>query len=223
MKPIHLYIALALLVVIGLYGCGGGGSSGSGVGFPIIGTPVQPAPEPVVDTPKTCQIELWGDSVLYGGYSLNSRIESPVALSLQAWNPLWKIQDHSENGGSATYKLSTFLQDELAPIVVLQYGINDVGLGLPYEASMRSMIEYAKSKGSTVILTGFSQGEIAYRTYGNSIVEKLALEYGLLFADWGSVDFFPEEDTYDGLHPKQNYSKRLAFRLEETIRQTGCV
>jgi len=133
-----------------------------------------------------------------------------------------KVEDHSANGASATLYLPFFLQNALTEIVVLQYGINDVGNNFPYETSMRSMIEYAKAKGKTVIVTGLSQGDIANEDQGNATAEKLALEYGLLYADWNSVDYV-EGDTIDGVHPKQDYSTRLTNRLIETVELTGCM
>lgn len=221
MKPYHLYICLILLACVGIVGCGGG--SGSGGGFlPPIGIPIQPTPPEEPQPPsKTCQIDLWGDSVLYGGYDTFKRLEEPVALFLTRSIEGADVRDHSRNGDSAYFAQFRFLQKEPAPIVVLEFGINDVGNNFPYEASMRSLIDYAKSKGSTVIITGFSQGQIANRNQGNEIAERLALEYGALFADWGSVEY-NEGDTFDGVHPKQEYSTRLARRLYETIKPIEC-
>lgn len=218
MKNLIMCLMLVLIAA-----CGGGGGSGGGGFAPITHIPMPPDPVPEIQepTPK-CHISLWGDSVLYGGHSLNQRLETPVGANMALQRPSWVIQDNSMNGGSATLQLSYFLQHPLSDIVVLQYGINDVGNNLPYESSMRSMIERAKSLNKTVILTGFSQGDIANRNQGNQTVEKLALEHGLLFADWSTVEY-TKEDTFDGIHPRQEYSNRLAARLIETIKLTGCM
>ncbi|WP_225784544.1 SGNH/GDSL hydrolase family protein [Xenophilus sp. Marseille-Q4582] len=212
---------LLLTVIILLVGCGGGGS-GPGAGMPIIGAPIQlPVTDPSTSTPETnpenCTVALWGDSVMYGGYELVKRLSSPPAMTLKTLRPQYTVTDHSQNGASAFYFLPIFLSAEHEEdVVVIQYGINDAGHNFPYETSMRSMIERAQAMKKIVMITGISQGGIPNREPYNAIAERLAVEYGVYFADWGSVEFH-DGDVPDGVHPNQEYSTRLIARLTEIL------
>jgi hypothetical protein len=76
------------------------------------------------------------------------------------------------------------------------------------------------------VLTGFSRqargGELGHvslllRDYYDAVIQAIATNTGVPFADWGSVPFFGAWDLVDFVHPNKNYSDRLIWRLALTL------
>lgn len=202
-------LATALLITA----CGGGGGGGGGTYFPV-GPSV-----PVVETPveKTvCSVALIGDSIMHGGYQVSLRLPVPPAANLKLQRPNYEVQDYSYNGGNAMQYASTFLTQELnTKIVVIEFGVNDAGNGLPYEVYMRQMLDRAKALNKKIVITGIVKSAATLPRYSeyNDVAKKLADEYGAVWAGWDAESFDSSADAPDGLHPSQEYSTRLVQRL----------
>lgn len=197
--------------------CGGGGSGGFPV-LPPVSMPA-PGPEPVEETP-VCTVTLWGDSIMHGGYNIFDRLPVPPAINLKRMRPAYTVIDRSYNGGNASLSLGDFLGNDLTEsrIVVLQYGVNDLGSNYPYDFTMRSMLTYAKAAGKSVVMTGIVPTARGFENYNryNNIAASLAEEFGAYWAGWDEVEY-NEGDAVDGLHPGQEYSTRLVGALAETL------
>ena len=165
-----------------------------------------------------CTVALWGDSILYGGFGASpaNRIKEPPAAALKRIRPAWSIADFSMPGDSAHQRLPSFvLQPMPTRVVVLQYGINDAGNGYRYEPALRGMVDYVKAAGKKSIVTGLSQvkvGRLPLRDAYHATARRIAMEEGVVFADWGAPRFSPA-DMADDVHPTQPYSTRLVEQL----------
>lgn len=209
-------IAMAMILV----GCGGGGGSGSSGSMPSFTAaaatataaeePVAaPEPTPVSSPSKVtgCTVGYWGDSI--------------AGLTTPHMDKRLQMSGHAVIGGTAQAAQATLLQDELAErFQVVEYGTNDSNSMVPFEPAMRAMLDRIKAKGRTPVLTGLSNatvGEMAYRATYNAITGQLAKEYGAIFANWAAVPWSPSDLKADGVHPNEDYQKRLADRLSAVI------
>jgi hypothetical protein len=173
--------------------------------------PAPQAPAPV------CTVDLRGDSILFGGYNLTQRIAEPPAVALARIRPAFVVTDHSKSGDTATAAMPAFINEPMTGIrvVVIGHGLNDAITNIgAYEPAMRAMIERAKALKVAVVVTGLIQihGGVESRDAADAIARRLASEYGVLFADWGSIPI-GADDTHDGVHVKQAKSLELVERL----------
>lgn len=133
------------------------------------------------------------------------------------------VTDRSVPATTASSRLAEFLDDRLdSRLVVIQFGINDANFGQLYEPAMRSMLDRLKTLGRIAVVTGISNGTypMPQRPAYNAIAQRLAAEYGALFADWDGVPWSAEE-VPDGIHPTPAYSKRLSDKLVATLHQAA--
>lgn len=174
-----------------------------------------PAPTPQ----SVCSVELYGDSILHGGYLGDRRLKEPPADALRRLRPRYRVVDRSVNGETAGTRSASFASEERSGrIVVIQYGLNDAMQGLPLETSLRAMVARARAEGRHVVLTGLSRTLVGadVRDRGDAAVRRVARDLAVPFADWGSVPVRPAEMA-DILHPAQAYSARLVEHLVRVL------
>ncbi|WP_280816702.1 SGNH/GDSL hydrolase family protein [Variovorax sp. TBS-050B] len=173
-----------------------------------------------------CSVGLYGDSILYGGFGANlgNRLPDPPVVAMRRMRPTWQISDHSVVGDSAFQRRPAFVrQPSTARVVVLEYGINDVGNSYDYEPAFRAMARHVKAQRKALVVTGLSRvrGNLAERREQyDATARRIAAEEGAVFADWGSVPFDPKH-MVDDVHPSQEYSTRLVQRLVETLEKAA--
>jgi hypothetical protein len=170
-------------------------------------------PEPV------CSVELYGDSILHGGYLGDQRLREPPAAALRRLRPRYRVVDRSVNGETASARSASFASEERSGrIVVIEHGLNDAMQGLPLDPSLRTMVASARAEGRHVVLTGLSRTLTGaqVRAQGDAVVRRVARELAVPFADWGSVPVQPTEMA-DILHPAQAYSGRLVEHLVRVL------
>lgn len=173
----------------------------------------KPEPQPV------CSVELYGDSILHGGYLGDKRLREPPAAALRRLRPRYRVVDRSVNGETASARSASFAGEERSGrIVVIEHGLNDAMQGLPLDASLRTMVAHARAEGRHVVLTGLSRTLTGaqVRAQGDAVVRRVARELAVPFADWGSVPVHPTEMA-DILHPAQAYSSRLVEHLVRVL------
>lgn len=167
----------------------------------------------------TCSVELYGDSILHGGYLGDRRLEESPAAALRRMRPRYRVIDHSVNGETASVRSAAFASEPRSSrIVVIQYGLNDAMQNLPLEPALRSMVTQTRAEGRHVVLTGLSQILVGadVRARGDATVRRVAGDLAVPFADWGSVPMRRGEMA-DILHPSQVYSTRLVERLIKVL------
>lgn len=173
-----------------------------------------------VSRPATvCSVELYGDSILHGGYLGDLRLQEPPAEALRRLRPRYRVIDRSVNGETASARSASFASEARSGrIVVIEHGLNDAMQGLPLEASLRAMVTKARAEGRHVVLTGLSRTLVGadVRLLGDATVRRVARDLAVPFADWGSVPVHPTEMA-DILHPAQAYSARLVEHLVRVL------
>lgn len=158
-----------------------------------------------------CSVDLYGDSIMHGGYRGYLRLAEPPAATLKRLRPRYSVQDFSLNGETAAHRAATFESERRdGRFVVIAHGINDTMQQLPLTASLRSMIKIARREGREPILTGLSRQPVPIpgRVSANQSIRRLAFDLHVPFADWDVVRFAPDE-MEDPLHPAKQYSDRL--------------
>lgn len=166
-----------------------------------------------------CSVELYGDSILHGGYLGDKRLQEPPAAALRRLRPRYKVVDRSVNGETASARSASFAGEERSGrIVVIEHGLNDAMQGLPLDGALRAMIVKARAEGRHVVLTGLSRTLTGaqVRAQGDAVVRRVARDMAVPFADWGSVPVQPTEMA-DILHPAQAYSARLVEYLARVL------
>lgn len=166
-----------------------------------------------------CSVELYGDSILHGGYLGDRRLQEPPADALRRLRPRYRVVDRTVNGETASARSVSFASEErVGRIVVIEHGLNDAMQGLPLESALRAMVAKARAEGRQVVLTGLSRtltgAEV--RAQGDAAVRRVARELAVPFADWGSVPVRATEMA-DILHPAQAYSGRLVEHLARVL------
>lgn len=162
-----------------------------------------------------CSVELYGDSILHGGYLGDRRLAETPAGPLKRLRPRYRVVDRTVNGETASARSASFAGEERSGrIVVIEHGLNDAMQGLPLESALRAMIAHSRAEGRHVVLTGLSRTLVGadVRARGDATVRRVARELAVPFADWGSVPVRPAEMA-DILHPAQAYSTRLVEHL----------
>lgn len=177
--------------------------------------PAAPRPKPEA----VCSVELYGDSILHGGYLGDRRLQEPPADALRRLRPRYRVVDRTVNGETASARSASFASEErVGRIVVIEHGLNDAMQGLPLESALRAMVAKARAEGRHVVLTGLSRtltgAEV--RAQGDAAVRRVARDMAVPFADWGSVPVRAAEMA-DILHPAQAYSGRLVEHLVKVL------
>lgn len=193
-----------------------------GANAPVAPAAIQASPPPKARTEAaTCSVDLYGDSIMHGGYGGHFRLDEPPAATLKRLRPHYTVQDHSRNGETATQRAKAF-ESELRTgrFVVIAYGINDAIQRLPLEPSLRPMIGTLRREGREVILTGLSQQAVSIpgRAAADQTIRRLASEFHVPFVDWGAVRYVPQEMA-DVLHPSKPYSDRLVGSIIHVLDQ----
>lgn len=214
-------LTLTAILAIGALVPACGGSSGSGgTTLPAnaaqgaqdaVGTPTDTKPA----APLDCTVTLEGDSVLYGAYGNQQRLDEPPAAALKRMRPAYTVTDNSVAGSTATQRAPAFTKLSLSTrFVVLQHGLNDGQFRQPYEPALRGMLAHVQAQGRTPVITGLSRQTSPALGWdaANNIATRVARETGTLFADWAAVPFKPAEMA-DLLHPAPAYSARLVASL----------
>ncbi|KQW64892.1 hypothetical protein ASC92_05535 [Variovorax sp. Root411] len=167
----------------------------------------------------TCSVDLYGDSIMHGGYGGNLRLDEPPAATLKRLRPKYTVRDLSLNGETAGQRARTFESERrTGRFVVIEHGINDSIQRLPVEAPLRQMIDIARREGREVILTGLSRQPlpIAGRSSADQTIRHLASALRVPFADWDAVKYSPNEMA-DVLHPSKQYSDRLVRSIVKVL------
>ncbi|SFQ43148.1 SGNH/GDSL hydrolase family protein [Variovorax sp. 770b2] len=231
-----LFAAAIICATGALSACGGSGGSSSNGGLGAASFPansktfvgsdlhVQTAGMFLGDPSTTsgCSVSMFGDSILRGGYPLNNlpaTLPETPAAGVHRMRPAYTVVDNAGDGDFALRKLQSFLNSSLdTRFVVIEYGMNDAGNGLAYEAPLRSMVRRVTAAGRKPIVTGLSHvvDEVPNRDAYDAVARRVAAEEGALFADWDSVPF-DKSQMMDGVHPSQPYSTRLAERIVEVL------
>jgi len=184
-----------------------------------VAAPSSPSPAKARPETTVCSVDLYGDSIMHGGYKGNLRLAEPPAATLKRLRPRYAVQDFSLNGETATLRAKTFgSEPRTGRFVVIEHGINDTMQRLPLEVSLRSMIETVRREGREPILTGLSRQPVSIpgRTAANQSIRRLASDLRVPFADWDAVRFTPQE-MEDVLHPSKPYSDRLVKSIVEVL------
>ncbi|MGJ7610091.1 MULTISPECIES: SGNH/GDSL hydrolase family protein [unclassified Variovorax] len=166
-----------------------------------------------------CSVELYGDSILHGGYSGDRRLREPPADALRRLRPRYSVVDRSVNGETASSRSASFAGEARSGrIVVIEHGLNDAMQGLPLESSLRAMVAKARAEGRHVVLTGLSRtlGGADVRAQADATVRRVARDLAVPFVDWGSVPVHATEMA-DIIHPAQVYSTRLVEHLARVL------
>jgi hypothetical protein len=166
-----------------------------------------------------CSIELYGDSILHGGYLGDRRLKEPPAEALRRLRPRYRVVDRTVNGETASARSASFASEQRSGrIVVIEHGLNDAIQGLALETSLRAMVAKARAEGRHVVLTGLSRTLVGddVRARGDATVRRVARDLAVPFADWSSVPVRPAEMA-DILHPDQAYSARLVEHLVRVL------
>ena len=234
MIPFLVSVLLAGL----LAGCGGGGDGGAGtVAATAVGQSVE---TPAVGSVKgqgaeargkpdedasLCTVEIYGDSIM----ALNGTAETPV-MTLQRIRPNLVFTDHSAQGMRLLDLAPAFpLVSRSAHFVIIENGVIDAWQGANINTTINeyyAIIQRVRDEGRVPVLTGFSRqsrggpmgyGDLLRRDFYDSVVQAIAANTGVAFADWGSVPFYGAWDLLDFVHPNKNYSDRLIGRLAMTL------
>lgn len=172
-----------------------------------------------------CTVEIYGDSIMVSNWTA----ETP-AKTLQRIRPNLVIVDHSVAGMSLD-ALATFFPDvtRTAHFIVIENGVIDALEGRNINTVMyeyAAIVQRVRDEGRVPILTGFSHqapgGGLGYtqlwrRDFYDSVVQAVARNANVTFADWGSVPFYGAVDLVDSMHPNLDYSNRLIGRLALTL------
>jgi hypothetical protein len=227
-RPSDVALTLAAILATGALvpACGGGGGEVGGSAAPAVtSAPVLDA-EPADSKPAVpadCTVTLEGDSILYGAYGHNLRLDEPPAAALQRMRPAYTVVDNSAPGSTAAQRAPVFSGLALTTrFVVLQHGLNDGQFGRPYERPLRDMLSHVRAQGRTPVITGISRqtSPALNRDMVDAIARGVAESTGTLFADWDAVPFKPDEMA-DVLHPAPAYSQRLVARLAAVLDQAA--
>ncbi|MGJ7532187.1 SGNH/GDSL hydrolase family protein [Variovorax sp. ZT5P30] len=170
-------------------------------------------------TNAACSVELYGDSILHGGYLGDKRLDEAPAAAIRRMRPRYHVVDRSVNGETASARSAAFANEARSGrIVVIEHGLNDAMQNLPLESALRSMVSTARAEGRDVVLTGLSQtlAGADVRARGDATVRRVTADLAVPFADWGSVPMRRGEMA-DILHPSQAYSTRLVERLIKVL------
>jgi hypothetical protein len=209
---------LTLCALLALTACGGGGEGTTSGGIPGYGITVAAEPDSGIPAVSDCSIRFEGDSILYGADGMGKRSIDPPAAILARLRPKFTIDDQSTPGESAARRMPVLINMSISSrLVVVQFGMNDAGNATAYEPAMRAILERMKALGKQAIVTGISRtspdaAPLQHREAYDAIARKLAGEYGLPFADWGSVDL-PAALMLDGVHPGIEGTQRLVVKL----------
>lgn len=213
----------ALLLVASLAACGGAGEYTLDVKgtVPASSTPAPTTPTPTAPVNK-CSVDLNGDSILAGAYSLSGQTvylaERPAAI-LKRMRPAYTVVDRSVPGETAATRSVTFYNATRAGhFQVFEHGINDATGSTGYEPALRGMVEYVKAEGRVPLITGLSRTRIFITNAAayNAIAAKVASDTITAFADWQTVAYDPL-DMADDYHPGPKYAERLMARIVERL------
>ncbi|SOE06178.1 GDSL-like Lipase/Acylhydrolase family protein [Variovorax sp. YR752] len=166
-----------------------------------------------------CSVDLYGDSILHGGYGGSFRLEEPPSTTLHRLRPRYQVTDHTVNGETATARAKVFERESrTGHFVVIAHGINDAAQNLPLEPALRAMIAVSRREGREVILTGLSRQLVPVpgRTYSDGAIRRVAADLRVPFADWDTVEYSRAEMA-DILHPAKSYSDRLVRRIVNVL------
>ena len=234
-----IHVLVAVLLAGFLAGCGGGGDGGAGsaalaVVSKSVETPAADSPKqqdtatlskPAED-PSLCTIEIYGDSIM----AYNGTATTP-AMMLQLIRPnLQVVADHSVFGMSLADLAPPFPYfTRTAHFVIIENGVIDAWAAKPINTVIYEyyvMIQKVRDEGRIPVLTGFSHQapggilnhvSLQLRDFYDSVIQSIATNTGVPFADWGSVPFYGAWDLIDFVHPNKNYSDRLIGRLAMTL------
>lgn len=230
-----IQVLVAVLLAGLLAGCGGGGDGG--VGNAALATAGQSVATPVADSsmgkdpatlrkpaedPSLCTVEIYGDSIM----ASNSTAVTP-AMRLQQVRPnLLIVADHSVGGMRLGDLAPVFpYQTRSAHYVIIENGVIDAWQGRNINSVIvdyYDMIQRVRNEGRVPVLTGFSHQarggplsnvSLQLRDFYDSVIQAIAMNTGVPFADWGSVPFYGAWDLVDFVHPNRDYSDRLIGRL----------
>jgi hypothetical protein len=231
-------VLVAVLLAGFLSGCGGGGDGGAGnaalgaVGQSVA-TPaadsmngkVAAAPSKPAEDPSLCTVEIYGDSIM----AINGTAVTP-AMMLQRIRPNLVVADHSVPGMSLGDLAPPFPYfTRTAHFVIIENGVIDAWAARSINSVIYeyyTIIQKVREEGRIPILTGFSHQarggplnnvSLQLRDFYDSVIQSIAMNTGVPFADWGSVPFYGVWDLLDFVHPNKNYSDRLIGRLAMTL------
>lgn len=181
-----------------------------------------------------CTVEIYGDSIM----ASNGSDETP-ATTLQRIRPnLMLVADHSV-GGMTLSALATFFPflTRAAHYVIIENGVIDAWEGRNINTVMfeyTTIVQKVRKEGRIPVLTGFSHQalggvlspqELWRRDFYDSVIQAVARNANVIFADWGSVPFYGAVDLIDFVHPNKGYSDRLIGQIALTLDPliTNCV
>ena len=167
----------------------------------------------------------------------NGTPKTPVMV-LHDKRPALTLADHSAPGTLLLALGTHFANDtRTGHWVVIENGVIDAWQGqniAVFEQTLRGMIDYVRAEGREPIVTGFSQQvvtpaasvggtQLVRRVQYNALVQSIAADMHVPFADWSAVPFHGDGDLQDGIHPARAYSDRLIDQLAATFdAATGC-
>jgi len=152
-------------------------------------------------------------------------------MMLQLVRPnLRVVADHSVPGMSLGDLAAPFPYfTRSAHFVIIENGVIDAWAGRNINTVVGeyyAIIQKVREEGRVPVLTGFarqSRGRplnnvsLQLRDFYDSVIQAIAVNTGVPFADWGSVPFYGAWDLIDFVHPNKNYSDRLIGRLAMTL------
>lgn len=142
-------------------------------------------------------VTLLGDSIMYGGVAWN-------LANMGYGKMIHNLSIPGDTAENLWHRLPYELRS--TKYVVVEQGTNDVSNGVNPIPYLKKIVQYLKTEGRTVILTGMAtrddHKDIAY----TQPMLELALSEGTLYANWPTI----VGKTTDGLHPDANMTRDLA-------------
>ncbi len=188
---------------------------------PAAAAPVPPPAAEAVPAAGSRTLVFLGDS-LTAGYGLARESAFPALIEgrLRAAGRPWKVVNAGVSGDTTAGGVTRldWIFRSKPDVLVVALGANDGLRGLPVEASeanLRTILDRARKKGSSVLLVGMQMPENlgpAYRTRFSAVYPKLAKEFRVPLLPFllEGVAMDRALNQADGIHPTAEGHRRVA-------------
>jgi len=209
-----------LIAILMLSACKGEASKSASV------TPPPTLSKPEKSLPK---IVAFGDS-LTAGYGLPEQLSYPALLQkrLQAEGLKYEVVNAGVSGDTSAggvRRIDWALEGDVR-VVILELGANDILRGQPIDEmkkNLTTIVEHARTKGATVLLTGMeapTNSGVEYRNDVHEAFSSLASHYQLPFIPFflDGVAGIESLNQRDGIHPNEEGTKLVVETVYKSLR-----